>query len=525
VNCSRHTYWQRVLVLLIALTTVQTGLAATRRVPQDHDSIQAAIAAAEQGDTILVAPGKYRERVQLKPGIVLRSEGDDSRARSQGLQRAELTVLDGGEQAQNAPGVVMAEGSTLDGFTITNVGRYDEDQWRKHHESQGEELGDDEGSIQAEGSIPAIRISSVNCTVVNCLIHHNGDVGIGILGKIKTGAAPLVASNFVYRNMGGGIGIADGAEPLVRGNHCYENLRAGIGCRQANPILTDNVCFQNIRAGIGCREGSSPVMRGNQCYGNRRSGIGLRMVGTNPIVEGNACYENDMAGIGCRDGAGPIIRKNVCRKNRLAGIGCSAGAKPLVVNNDCRENQTAGIGLQSQAAAIIEGNLCIDNHFVGIGITEGSSATVSGNQLSRQGGQPPMIAVKDGSTATIRDNRISGGGVAAVLVQGQATLSGNIFTGMDQKQGNAVWIWEKSTATITDNTFNGYRSAVLAIKSTVLLSGNQVTNFRGTAFTIKDSPQPSHAYKNTATSADPKAKVIELEGLSGIVDENVLMKE
>jgi hypothetical protein len=51
---------------------------------------------------------------------------------------------------------------------------------------------------------------------------------------------------------------------------------------------------------------------------------------------------------------------------------------------------------------------------------------------------PPIIAVKDGSTATIRENRIKGGGVAAVLVQGKATISGNNFTGTGEKQGNAI---------------------------------------------------------------------------------------
>ena len=33
----------------------------------------------------------------------------------------------------------MAEGSTLDGFTVTNVGSYDEATWKKHFDSKGEE--------------------------------------------------------------------------------------------------------------------------------------------------------------------------------------------------------------------------------------------------------------------------------------------------------------------------------------------------------------------------------------------------
>ena len=509
-----------VILSLILLAESPTALAATLRVPQDHPSIQAAIDASAPGDIIVVAPGRYSEHIGLKPGITLRSAGYDARG-TDGLKRAEATVIDGGQEAQ---GIVMAEGSALDGFTITNVGTYDDAQWQKHFESKGEELGDYEGSVQAEGTMPAISIQGVNCTVMNCIVHHNGDVGIGVLGKENTETAPLIANNFVFRNMGGGIGVAEAAEPIIRGNVCKENLRAGIGCRKANPIITDNMCFQNIRAGIGCREGSKPVIRDNKCYQNRRAGIGIRMEGTAPIVEGNECYENEMAGIGCRDGASPILRNNICRKNKMAGIGCN-GAFPLIVGNVCQENEQAGIGVQGQATAVIHRNKCQNNKLVAIGITAASVATIIDNEVSRTGGMPPIIAVKDGSTATIRDNQISRGGVAAVLVQGKATISGNTFAGIGAQQGNAVWVWENSTATISDNSFDGYRAAVNATKATVTVTGNSINQFQTAAIIVKDSQNPAHVHGNTASSADPKAKVADVQGPTGIVEENVLKQE
>lgn len=423
------------LALLVAGLAQPLLAAATVRVPEDHKTIQAAIDAAQPGDTVTVAPGKYPERIRLKAGVTLRSRGDNAKG-AEGLKRAEATVIDGGGKGGKQPGVAMAEGSTLDGFTVTNVGAYDEATWKKHFDSKGEELGDDEGATHAEGTTPAIGITGVSCTVTNCVVHHNGDVGIGTTGKAGTKAAPLVAGNLVYRNMGGGIGVAEGSEANVRGNTCKENLRAGIGCRKASPIVTDNVCSGNVRAGIGCREGAQPVLRGNTCVKNRRAGIGIRMEGTAPVVEGNTCDENEMAGIGCRDGAAPIIRKNLCRKNKLAGIGCRDGAKPLIVGNECKDNEAAGIGLQGKAEALIQKNTCAGNKLVAIGVTEGSKASITENELSRTGGQPPLIAVKDGSSASISDNRITGGGVAAVLVQGKATISGNTFTGGRQGPGN-----------------------------------------------------------------------------------------
>lgn len=508
---------------LLVSVMVQPAFAATRHVPQDHKTIQAAIDASKPGDTIAVAPGKYAEGIRLKPGIILRSDGDDAKG-TDGLKRAEATIIDGGGKEGKLPGVVMAEGSTLDGFTITNVGAYDELLWKKHFDSNGEELGDEEGSVQAEGTTPAISIQGVSCTVTHCIVHHNGDVGIGILGGEKTTTAPLIRDNLAYRNMGGGIGVAEGAEPIIRGNTCKENLRAGIGCRKANPIIIDNVCFQNIRAGIGCREGSKPVMRGNKCYRNRRAGIGIRMESTGPVVEANECYENEMAGIGCRDGATPILRNNNCHNNKMAGIGCN-GAKPLIVANECRENEQAGIGMQGKGMATIQSNKCIDNKLVAIGVTQESTATITDNELSRTGGVPPIIAVKDGSSATIRDNRIAGGGVAALLVQGKATVSGNTFAGAGAKQGNAIWVWENSTASITDNAFDGYRAAVNATKATVVITDNTVKQFQGTAIIVKDSQKPAQVYGNTVTSADPKAKAVDVQGPSGVVADNTVKKE
>ncbi|MFO0801971.1 MAG: DUF1565 domain-containing protein [Gemmataceae bacterium] len=106
------------VVLLLVFATAHSALAGNLRVPQDHKTIQAAIDASQRGDTITVAPGKYPERIRLKPGIVLRSAGDDAMA-TDGLKRVEATIIDGGGKDGKQPGVVMAEGSTLDGFTIT----------------------------------------------------------------------------------------------------------------------------------------------------------------------------------------------------------------------------------------------------------------------------------------------------------------------------------------------------------------------------------------------------------------------
>ncbi|MCA9191306.1 MAG: right-handed parallel beta-helix repeat-containing protein [Planctomycetales bacterium] len=511
--------WQQLLPITIWFVfSIQLG-AKEWHVPQEISTIQEAIDLATSQDVVIVASGRFQERIQLKAGIVVRgSPITDSRGES-----LEPTILDGGGINGNLPGVEMAEGSTLDSFTITGVGRYDPDEWQKHFDSHGEELGDDEGAMQAEGSIPAISVRGVSCTITNCVIHHNGDVGIGIVGLPDRRTAPDVNNNTIYRNMGGGIGIAAGGEPTIKRNICRENLRAGIGCRQSNPIIIENTCCQNVRAGIGCREGGKPVIRSNTCFQNRRAGIGIRMRETMPLVEGNELYENAMAGIGCRDEASPMLIRNICRQNALAGIGCHA-ASPFMDGNRCIENSQAGVGLEGNSHAIIQNTYCLENQLVAIGVTGGSTAIITSNQLTRTAGAPPIIAVLGNSRAIIVDNQISGGGVAAILVKGEAIIERNRLTGINIKQGNAIWGQPQSSITVSGNHFDGYKSAISATQANVIIRDNQIVNFGRRAILVHESTTPVYIVNNKGSSDDVSAQIVNDDVVgSGTVERNELL--
>jgi hypothetical protein len=55
-----------------ALRPVRRASGTVRRVPEDHDTIQAAVDAARPGDLVLVGPGVYREEVRvLNIGLLL----------------------------------------------------------------------------------------------------------------------------------------------------------------------------------------------------------------------------------------------------------------------------------------------------------------------------------------------------------------------------------------------------------------------------------------------------------------------
>jgi nitrous oxidase accessory protein NosD len=82
---------------------------ATLNVPDDHDTIQAAVDAAEPGDLVLIAPGTYEEAVTV--------ETDELTIR--GLDRNEV-VLDGGFELDNGIRVVGADGVAIENMTARN---------------------------------------------------------------------------------------------------------------------------------------------------------------------------------------------------------------------------------------------------------------------------------------------------------------------------------------------------------------------------------------------------------------------
>lgn len=187
------------------LTTAAVGNAATIHVPADQVKIQAAIDAAVNGDTVLVAPGTYFENINFRgKAITLVSE-----------QGPALTVIDGGS-LDSVVALALSEGpgSVLSGFTVQNG----------FSTSRTAGFGDG-GGIRIGNPFSTTPTSP---TIQNNIIQNNRACdGVGIM--VRSGS-PLIQGNTIINNSqagcsggtgGGGIGIVGTSNAQILKQHRY----------------------------------------------------------------------------------------------------------------------------------------------------------------------------------------------------------------------------------------------------------------------------------------------------------------
>jgi hypothetical protein len=274
----------------------------TWKVPTDKLTIQAAINAADHGDTVLVWPGQYSELVDFK-GKAITVESRDGPS---------VTAIDGGF-ANSVVTFRSGEGrdSVLEGFTIQS--------------GQALEAG---GGVRCKnGSSPTIRgnVITGNTTL--------GGVQGGGIGCIAS--SPLIQANTISFNFsvvgGGGVSIVAGA-PEILGNTFLENQTDGDG------------------AGIQSDAGSNPVIRNNtftlnHVFGGGRGG-GVNCLGPQPVIRDNVFDQNHAAQ------GGGIHLENASSLTRILGNTFSG--------NSC---QSDGGGVRLLwSPATIEGNSFLGNH-------------------------------------------------------------------------------------------------------------------------------------------------------------------
>ena len=260
-------------------------------VPGNYPSIQAAIDAAPEGATILVADGTYTENVDVDKQLTILSQN--------GYGSTTVVAADEYDHVFH----VTADFVTIEGFTIYGA--------TDMHKA-GIYLGDG---------------------VSHCTIKNNRS-GYG----------------YFTRNYHG-IFLDNASNNIIAGNTCSQNANGiWLSLASKNNVIEDNVFDWNDTYGInlypsGDSSPSENILAKNQCSSNRY-GIHLHYSNSN-ILTGNTCNSNEYQGIWLESSNDNTLSGNASNFNGDYGIWLEYSNENTLRGNTCNSNDNYGLFLMA----------------------------------------------------------------------------------------------------------------------------------------------------------------------------------
>jgi hypothetical protein len=325
---------------------VRAGLGDTVRIVDwhgtwDFTTIQAALDAASDGDTVIVLPstgspvGAYVENIVFPArAITLQS------IEPQDPDIVAATVIDGNAAGRVVQfGVGTPAGASLLGLTITNG------------VAPGSTTPGFGGGLWLDDSSPFIAWNIITGNWAS------GGGGIWCTGY----SSSIISDNSITRNGGGGISCDFSSSPLIISNWIADNTtRGGIYTASDSSLIVGNLIVGNSGAGGGVGCGGAASIVGNLIAGNH---------GT---IAGGGVY--------CGPGATPLIIGDTIVGNSASsgsGVLCSLSS-PTIVNTIIAFN-SSGIRSDSATPALrhncVYGNVEYD--YLGVADPSGTEGNIA----------------------------------------------------------------------------------------------------------------------------------------------------
>ncbi|MCK4614248.1 MAG: right-handed parallel beta-helix repeat-containing protein, partial [Thermoplasmata archaeon] len=383
----------------------------------NYTSIQEAIDAAEDGDTIRVWEGTYEENVVVNKRVSLIGNGSAD------------TTIDGGGSGNVVR--IEADWVNISGFTVTgsgggNVGiiiiessnntifnntcsynrngiclSYSKDNTLTDNRMWGDKIVIYGSDLEHWNTHTIDTTNTVNgkpvyyykdftgitvpsgaeqVIIANCtqMVVDNQNMSDGNIGIQLGFSSNIIISNNTCENNGLGILLYRSNSNTISNNICSNNGHYGIELFSSdNNTLSNNTC-SNSSYGIYLSDSDDNTLTNNNCSNNNYYGIYLRSAKHN-IITNNTCNSNNESGIYLRGAEHNIISNNTCNSNNDHGIWLSSSSNVLT-NNNC-SNNSYGIYLSGSEGNTLTDNTCSNNSY-GIRLYRSDSNTFTNNTIS-----------------------------------------------------------------------------------------------------------------------------------------------
>jgi hypothetical protein len=359
----------------VCLLIVPLSWAATLVVPDDYATIQGAINASVNGDTVLVLQGTYYENIDfLDRNIVLTSDDwSDSGVIIDGAHSGSVVSITGGQDSS----------TKLEGFTIINGSGY---------------LG---GGVLCVNSSPVISNNYIHSNQITSSGANPCGGGIYAANGSPSVVNNVIQSNFLHSTylygnpLGAGIYAGNCANITILGNTITGNNASasvvshggGVALVSCTGAVDENLILSNYAAfggGLFVSGHGSLAITSNLISGNQASdGAGAFFAGASPLctVQCNTIVYNNGGGVTV-NGDGPAFNNDLICRNSFSGLfiyECSTMGEIrniTVTENVGAYERIGGITLHNSSATIRNCILYSNSSYQEIRLESGSSLAV-----------------------------------------------------------------------------------------------------------------------------------------------------
>ena len=368
-----------------------------------YPEIDPAVAAAEDGDRVIVRPGTYRLPVVVDRAIELVGDGPRETIILEPAGAEALSLCASGAVVRNLtirPATVGNDGTTYSAVMVRDVVATVEDCDLTSH------LG---ATVWVGGG-------SSRATIRHCRIHDGSQNGVAVWDE----GTAVVEDSEITRHRWPGV--------MAHGGRTSATVR---GCR----------LLDNLDMGAAANEGATLIVERSLVARNAQCGIVLDGATPSSRVEDNDIEENGEAGVLVRGGIGGRVLRNRLRRNNVGVVSVEAATPQIAANEVVDHLGPAIVVAGARTDPIVSDNVLVGARSASIVVSGGGAGRFERNRITADR-QPGAWIQEEGTSPTFIENVITGSTLIAIAITGHA---GGAFERNDLR-GNKGGAWDLDEA-------------------------------------------------------------------------------